>query len=272
MDKLRQKIPISVTILAFNEEKQIADAIRSVQWSEEILVVDSGSTDKTVEIAEKAGAKVVRHPWEGYGKQKNKAQSLAKFDWILNLDADEKVSDFLAEEIQTTLEKVWSENQTIRGFSFPRKTYYLGHWIRYGGWYPNQLIRLSDRRYSAWSEPHVHEKLIVRGEVIPLKSHLDHFAFSSIEDQVLTNLRFSLLGAFDLRSKGFAPDKLKLLAKPIGKFLETYILKKGCLDGLPGFIISVNAAYSMFLKQAFLLEPQIKKGKRDYHEHPNHRQ
>ncbi len=251
--------PVSVTIITLNEEAHIARAIESVRWANEVIVVDSGSTDRTVELAKALGARVFHNPWPGYGQQKNFAQSQVTHDWVLNLDADEAVSPELALEIQASLASISNAESATKGFYLPRKTYYLGRWIRHGGWYPNHLVRLADRRVASWSEPNVHEALEVRGEVAGLNTPLDHHAFSSIHDQMLTNINFSRLGSKELLSKGHSPSLLKLLLKPVGKFIETYFLKKGFLDGLPGFIISVNAAHSIFLKYAYLFEGQIQK-------------
>lgn len=252
---------VSVTIITLNEEENLRRAIESVRWAEEIVVVDAGSTDGTRELAGELGAKVFQNSWEGYGQQKNFAQRQASHDWILSLDADETVSPELAHEIQEALTATTPghEQENTLGFSLPRRTYYLGQWVRHGGWYPNYLVRLADRRAARWSEPQVHEALEVRGEVRSLRAPLDHFSFNSIQEQILTNLKFSRLGAQDLIRRGARPSILKLLLKPLGKFAETYLLKRGFLDGLPGFIISVNAAHSMFLKHAYLLENRIRK-------------
>jgi glycosyltransferase involved in cell wall biosynthesis len=259
---------LSVTILSQNEEKNIARAVSSViGLADEVLVVDSGSTDRTRELAERAGARVLTHDWQGYGQQKNFAQQQAQHDWVLNIDADEEVSPALARELQETLEKIATDPAfaDVAGMSFPRKTFYLGHWIRYGGWYPNVLTRICNRRLARWSEPEVHERLEVEGRVLTLRSDLHHYSFPSIESQVHTNLRFSKLGTQDLKRRGKSGNLAKLVLKPVGKFFETYLIKRGFLDGLPGFIISVNAAYSMFLKYAFLLESRIT------HESADHR-
>jgi glycosyltransferase involved in cell wall biosynthesis len=249
--------PITATIITLNERDNITRAIESVKWADEIIVVDSGSTDGTVEIAQKLGARVVHNPWPGYGKQKNFAQSLATHDWILNVDGDEMVPEGLKLEIQKALADVATGKSSYKGFRFPRKNFYLGKWIAHGGWYPNYLVRLAHKKHASWSEPHVHEALEVRGEIGTLSEALHNYSFPSIQDQVLTNLKFSKLGCEDLRKKGKEASVLKLVLKPIGKFIETYFLKRGFLDGLPGFIISVNAAHSMFLKYAYLCEARI---------------
>ena len=261
-DRMRRP-PLTVTIITQNEEKTLPRAIESVRWADEIVVVDSGSTDHTLEVARSLGARVFQNPWQGYGQQKNYAQHQASHDWILNLDADEVVTPELAREIQAALE---SSSTQLKAFRFPRRTYYLGRWIRHGGWYPNYLVRLADRRAAQWSEPMVHETLVVSGEVGQLESPLDHFSFNSIHDQVITNLNFAKLGSQELARKAKPPSLLKAVLKPPGKFIETYLIKLGFLDGLPGFIISVNAAYSIFLKYAYLLESRIQK-----HADPDHR-
>ena len=262
---MQSRQPVSVTIITLNEEAHIRRAIESVQWAQEIIVVDSGSTDRTREIAESLGAKVIYNKWQGYGRQKNFAQSQASFDWVLNLDADEVVSSECRDEILAQLDRISTQRGSTRGFYLPRKTFYLNRWIKYGGWYPNYLLRLADRRYSSWSEPHVHEQLLVHGETQHLRAPLLHFSFSSIEEQIHTNLKFSRLGFQDLLRRGKKPSLIKLIVKPIGKFIETYFLKRGLLDGLPGFIISVNAAHSMFLKYAYLFESRIRNEKDPHH-------
>lgn len=251
-------MPLSVTIITLNEEANIAQAIQSVAWADEIVVVDSGSSDRTCEIAREQGARVLVNPWSGYGQQKNFAQAQARHPWVLNIDADERVSANLAEEIRHAIARSDSGASGAVGFSFPRKTYYLGRWIRHGGWYPNVLTRVTKRDRGRWTEPPVHEELRVEGEVVQLSEPLDHFAFSSIQDQILTNIRFSRLGSLHLRDQGQSASLVKLIFKPIGKFFETYFLKWGILDGIAGFIISVNAAHSMFLKYAYLFENRIR--------------
>jgi glycosyltransferase involved in cell wall biosynthesis len=254
--------PLTVTIITLNEEKNILRALKSVSWAEEILIIDSGSTDRTLELAESvplpSSIRILLNPWPGYGQQKNFAQKQATHDWILNIDADEEVSPQLRLEIETQLEAVNSGTLTADGFYFPRKTYYLGKWIRHGGWYPNHLTRIANRRHARWTEPRVHEELQVTGKVLGLKQALHHFGFSSIHDQIITNLNFSRLGSEALKQTGQRHNLRKLVTKPIGKFLETYVLKRGFLDGLPGFIISINASHSMFLKYAYLSEERIK--------------
>ena len=261
------KPSISVTLITLNEEQNIVRALKSVAWADDVVVVDSGSTDRTLELAQAQGARVFKNTWKGYGQQKNFAQAQARHDWVLNIDADEEVPKALAEEIQKSVSAAEAQPGAVYGFFVPRLTWYLGRWIRHGGWYPNYLVRLAHRKHAQWSEPHVHEALCVQGPTQKLTQPLHHYAFESISDQVLTNLKYSRQGHFDLVQKGLKPCLLRLILKPIGKFIETYFIKKGFLDGYPGFIISVNAAHSMFLKYAYFFE----KGPRGTNENSGHR-
>ncbi len=242
---------LSVTIIALNEEKDLPRCLESVQFADEIILVDSGSTDRTVEVAKKFGAKVIQEPWHGYGAQKNFAMDKAKNDWVLNIDADEAVTPELREEI---LREIKSE-QAAASYAVARKTFYLGKWIRFGGWYPNYVTRLARKSKARWTEPHVHEELKAgEGEVRKFQNPLLHYTFSDISDQIRTNMRYAMQGAQDLERKAVKPSLFKLIFKPIWKFIETYLIKRGCFDGLAGFIISVNAAHSVFMKYSFLME------------------
>ncbi len=250
------EVKLTVTIITLNEETNIARALKSASWADEVLVVDAGSTDQTVEIAKKMGARVLTHEWKGYGQQKNLAQAQAKNDWVLSLDADEEVTPALRKEIERCLESVAQTGEA--GFWIPRKTWYLNRWVMHGGWYPNSLVRLANRKNARWTEPHVHEELKVEGKLGEIREPILHYSFPSIASQVETNLRFAHLGCQDLQHKGTRSSLPKLLLKPLGKFFETYFIKLGFLDGLAGFVISMNAAHSMFLKYAYLLEQEIR--------------
>ncbi len=257
------RLHLSAVVITHNEEQNIARCIKSVAWAEEVLVVDSGSTDKTRETASGLGARVVEHPWKGYGQQKNFANSQAKHGWILSVDADEEVSSELRGEIEAFLAAGGRINGVqYKGASLPRKTWFLGRWILHGGWYPNRLVRLAHRESSRWTEPAVHESWEVDGPVWQLKNDLLHYTFRSVQDQVTTNVRFSKLGAEVARARGECGSLAKIFLKPVGKFLETYMWKGGFLDGLPGLVISINAAHSIFMKYVELR----------FGEGPDHRQ
>lgn len=236
--------PLSVVIITLNEEHNLPRCLKSVGWATEVVVVDSGSKDRTQEIARAAGARVLEHAWEGYGQQKNWALAQVSQPWVLFLDADEEVSPELKEEILAFLGSPGEQ----KGAEIPRLTWFLGRWIRYGGWYPNRLVRLVFREGARWTEPSVHEELRAAGPVRRMKNDLLHYTFRNVGDNVLTNVRFSRLGAKVAKERGERGSLVRILLKPIGKFLETYVWKRGFLDGFPGFVISINAAHSIFMK------------------------
>lgn len=245
------KLPISLVIITLNEEAHIERCIRSAPFVDDVVVVDSFSTDRTVEIAEKCGARVFKEKWRGFGPQKAFAAEQAKNSWILSLDADEALSPELASEIAERFASLDPE----AGYLFPRKSFHLGRWICHGGWYPDYQLRLFNKDKSRWNSAALHEKVEVK-KILKVKRDLLHWVFDNLSDQVITNDRYSTLGARQLQESGARFSYLKLFFKPFGKFVETYVFKAGFLDGLPGFVISVGAAYSLFLKYAKLWELQ----------------
>ncbi len=249
---LRPKI--SATLIVRNEERLLAETLRRLSWVDEIVVVDSGSTDRTLEIARVAGAKVVSQTWLGYGAQKNFAATQAQHDWILNVDGDEWITPELQEEILSFLGR--PSLRPTETAAVPRITPFLGRWIKHGGWYPNYVVRLGHRGYARWTEPEIHEALTGPESPHRLSNPLIHLTFRNLMDQAQTNLRFAEEGSRELRRRGYGFSVLRVLLKPLGKWVETYILKRGFLDGIPGLLISINAAYSMFLKVAFLYQSE----------------
>lgn len=248
---MQPQLPVSLVVITLNEEKNIARAIRSAPFVSQIIVLDSGSTDRTCEIAKSLGAQVFTEKFRGFREQKARAVQLADQDWILSLDADEAVSPELAQEIQTA----WAAGHpSCAGFDMSRLSFYLGRWIRHGGWFPDRQLRLFNRKQAAWTGGHVHERVTASGEVIRFDHPLHHFVFRDLAHQVATNNYYSTQGALDLQTRGKRFGILPLIFKPVSKFFETYILKCGFRDGLPGFLISVSASYSMFLKYAKLWE------------------
>ncbi|MCO5143919.1 MAG: glycosyltransferase family 2 protein [Oligoflexia bacterium] len=247
IEKMPSELDLSIVIITLNEEKNLKRALNSVSWASEVIVVDSGSLDKTKEIAlEAKNTQFFVNPWAGYGQQKNWAIGQCTKSWILFLDADEEISQELKNELKKFFSSSLSEQKA--GASFPRKTYYLGRWIMYGGWYPNRLTRMIKKGAGQWTEPDVHEKLDCAGVVHEFSSDIYHYTFSDVGEQVQTNIRFSRLGAIAAMKRGEKGSLWKILTKPVGKFLETYIWKRGFLDGIPGFVISINAAHSIFMK------------------------
>lgn len=246
------KLPLTAIVITRNEEANIDRCLSSLGFCDQILVVDSGSSDKTCELARKYTSEVFTLEWKGFAAQKNHALTWAKNRWILSVDADEEVPADLAHEIHSLIEK--GAFETFSAFSIPRKTIHFGRWIRHGGWYPNRLVRLFAKDQGRWEGEELHERWEARGPVGGLQKDLLHYSFSDLADQVSRNNRYSTLGALKLRREGDRFSRFKLFSKPLAKFAETYFLKKGFADGYPGFIISVSAAYSVFLKWAKLWE------------------
>lgn len=263
--------PVSLVIIACNEEANIERCIRSVPWAGDVVVVDSGSTDRTVAIATSLGARVFYEKWRGYRDQKIRATELAAHDWVLSLDADEALSEAASVELQNLFQShaAWFatgratgraaaaavDTDAIDGVEFPRLSHHMERWIRHGGWYPDWQLRFFNRTRAGWGAGHVHERVHATRK-IRAKNPILHWPFPTLAEQIRTNNDYSSLGARDLFDRGKKFSVLKLLVKPATKFVETYLLKRGFLDGLPGFIIAVGAAYSVFLKFAKLRELQ----------------
>lgn len=239
------KLPISLVVITLNEECNIERCLLSAPFVDDIVVVDSFSTDHTVEIAKRCGARVFQEKWRGFGLQKSFAASQAKNSWVLSLDADEAVSPELGAEII----KVFSNLNEETGYLIPRKSYHLGRWITHGGWYPDYQLRLFNTEKSQWNSAALHEKVESKQKSI-FKAPLLHWVFDDLSEQVVTNDKYSTLGAIQLIESGKPFSYFKFLTKPLTKFIECYFFKKGYLDGMPGFIIAVGAAYSIFLRFA----------------------
>ncbi len=244
---MKKTLPVTLAIITLNEEQNIARCIQSVPWASEVIIVDSGSTDKTLQIAEKLGAKVHSHPFQGFRKQKQMATDLATHEWVLSLDADEALSAQLSKEIFESYP--WSAD----GYMMPRLSYHMGRWIRHGGWYPDLQLRLFNKQRAHWGGGHVHEK-VECARKHKFKAPIHHWVFKDLTHQVAANNRYSGLGAKDLFERKKKFNLGKLLVKPVSKFFECYFVKRGFMDGLPGFIIAVGAAYSVFLKFSKLYE------------------
>ena len=241
---------LSVTIITKNEAGDIAAALESVSWADERIVVDSGSTDETVAVATPLADRVVVHEWDGYVAQKNYAASIASHDWILSLDADERVTPPLAAEIQRVLE----QEPPHRGFRIPRVTWHLGRWIRTTDWYPDYQLRLYDRRAAQWAGRHVHEGVNVNGSVGRLRGELEHYAYKDISEHLATIEHYTTLAARQMFEQGHRASTWQLAVHPQLAFLRNYLLKGGFRDGHVGLIISAMNKYYVFLKFAKLRE------------------
>src|SRR5579875_2306373 len=237
---------ISATIIACNEERNITRVIESLRCCDEILVLDSGSIDRTVEIATKLGARVVEASWHGYAAQKNIATELAQNDWILSLDADESLSEALEAEIW----QIKKRGPKFDGYTVPRLAQYLGKWIFHGGWYPDRKVRLFDRRKARWVGEFVHESVTVNGPVGHLKSNLLHFTCNSLSEHLRTMDKYTTLAAQEIVTHNSNIGFSKLLLDPPWTFLRTYVLKLGFLDGAEGLAIAYMAALYNFVKYA----------------------
>jgi glycosyltransferase involved in cell wall biosynthesis len=237
---------ISATIITSNEESRIARAIESLRCFDEILVLDSGSTDRTVEIAEKYGARVVESAWRGYAGQKNLATEKASYDWIFSLDADEALSEALEGEIWQ-LKKSGPEYDA---YTVPRMAQYLGRWILHSGWYPDRKVRLYDRRKARWVGDFVHESVQVDGRIGQLRSNLLHFTCDSLSEHLKTMDRYTTLAAQELVARKQKIGWRHLIADPAWTFFRTYFIQRGFLDGTEGLTIAYMAAIYTFLKSA----------------------
>lgn len=237
---------ISATIIACDEERNIARAIESLRCCDEIIVLDSGSTDRTVEIATKLGARVIDSPWLGYAKQKNLAAARAEHDWVLSLDADEALSEALEAEIWR-LKKNGPQHDA---YTMPRMAKYLGRWILHSGWYPDRKVRLYDRRKATWVGEYVHESVQVNGSVGHLESNLLHHTCESISEHLRTLDRYTTLAAQEVVAHKRVVGWSNLLLEPLWTFLRTYMWQLGFLDGLEGLTIAYMAATYTFLKYA----------------------
>jgi glycosyltransferase involved in cell wall biosynthesis len=243
---------LSVTIITLNEADHIAHAIDSAAWADEIIVVDSGSTDGTVDIARAKGVTVATRPWTGYVDQKNHAATLATHDWIFSLDADERIPPALANEIRALL----SAEPPRNGYRLPRVTFHLGRWMRTTDFYPDYQTRLYNRRAARWRGNHVHESVSVDGGAGQLGHELQHYSFKDLRDQIGRINHYSTLAARQMHETGRRTGPFELLVHPPAAFLRNYILRRGFLDGTAGLTLSLVNSYSVFLKFAKLWELQ----------------
>jgi glycosyltransferase involved in cell wall biosynthesis len=241
---------LSVTVITRNEAADLDDALASVAWADEIVVVDSGSTDETAAIARRRTDRVVVRDWPGYVEQKNYAASIASHDWILSLDADERVTPQLADEIKGVVSGAPSE----AAFRIPRVTFHLGRWVRTTDWYPDYQTRLYDRRAAQWTGQYVHEAVTVRGPIGRLRGELQHYAYRDIADHLETIDRYTTYAARQMREAGRRAGLFDLAVHPPLAFLRNYIARGGIRDGVPGFVISALNSYYVFLKFAKLWE------------------
>jgi glycosyltransferase involved in cell wall biosynthesis len=242
-------IPVSVVIVTRNEEKNIGDALESVKDFEDIVVVDSFSEDRTVEICKKYTYRVYQHEWQGYAKQKQMAVDYAEKPWVLILDADERVTQRLKSEIMEEI-----KNASFSGFYIPRKNFFLDKWIRHGGWWPDYTLRLFLKDMAFIEDRKVHEKVVVKGKVGYLKNPLEHYTYRTVSDYIKKMDRYSTLSAEELREKGVNPGLITMVVHPLSTFFKMFFLRGGFMDGIHGLILAILYSYYTFLKYLKLWE------------------
>jgi glycosyltransferase involved in cell wall biosynthesis len=248
-----EKINISVIIITGNEEKNIEDCLKSVAWSDDIIVVDCFSKDKTVEISKRYTERVYLKEWVGYAKQKSYALSLAKNEWVLSLDADERATETLMREIIN----LFNSNPSFDGYYIPRQNYFLGRWIKSCGWYPNYQMRLFKKNKTRLSDKKVHERFEIDGEYGYLKNPMIHFTHQNIQDIIKKINEYSSLQAEEKAEKKKV-YWFNIILNPMFAFFQFYILRGGFLEGMHGFLVSVIHALTKTLTYVKIWEIQYK--------------
>lgn len=237
----RQKI--SAAVIAYNEESRIEDCLKSLSWADETVVVDSHSTDNTRALAERMGAMVVEKDWPGHIKQKNFALDECEHEWAISLDADERVSEKLRDEILREM-----ENPSADGYEMARRVFYINRWIWHCGWYPARKVRLVRRAKARWGGVDPHDSLKVDGTVRKLEGDIHHLSFDSIHEHLKTINHFTRVGAEEAHKEGKRATFLDWTVRPLFTFIKMYLLKMGFLDGVPGLIVCGLSAFHTFTK------------------------
>jgi glycosyltransferase involved in cell wall biosynthesis len=243
------RVPLTVAIIALNAAGQIDACLESVAFADEVLVVDSGSTDGTLAIAERHGARVVQKEWQGFGRQKQFAVSIAKHDWVLCLDVDERVTGQLAASIVAALGE-----SRLKAWRMARRNRFLGQWLAHGEGYPDWTLRLFDRAHAGWSNDEVHEAVLTTAEVGRLEGDLLHDSAEDIATYLAKQNRYTTLHAEALYKQGIRAGYPRLLLNPLARFLKFYVLRMGFLDGGPGFAHVVIGCCNTFHKYLKLIE------------------
>jgi glycosyltransferase involved in cell wall biosynthesis len=243
--------PLSVVIITLNAATQLADCLQTARFAEEIIVVDSGSTDGTPALAERYGAKVINQSWLGFGAQKQFAVDAAQHDWVLCLDADERVSPALQSSIENTL-----KNPSTGAFRFPRCNRFLGRYLKHGEGYPDWSLRLFDRRQARWSDDAVHEKVITQSQVGELSGDLLHDSAESLASYLTKQNRYTSLAADMAFAAGKRASLGRLTLSPLIRFIKFYFIRQGFRDGLPGLIHIAIGCFNSFTKYSKMLERQ----------------
>ncbi len=248
MTKDNSTVQVSVAVITMNEEDRISACLESVAFADDIVVVDSGSTDRTVEIAQSYGARVTVEPWRGFSGQKQFAVDNCRHDWVLILDADERVPGETARQIARVLQ---DSHQDVSGFSFKRKNYFHGRWIKHCGWWPNPVLRLVNRTKGSFDGRAVHESWVTDGPVEALDSEIIHFSFRDYSEMITTLDRYTGIGARDLYDSDEPPSSIYTsLSHGLWMFFKVYFLDQGVRAGFDGFVISLMHGAGSFFKYA----------------------
>ncbi len=244
---------ISATIIVCNEESRIRECLESIRWVDEIVVSDTGSTDRTKDICREYGAKVYEDEWLGFGRQKNLCQERASKRWILNIDADERVTPGLREEILTVVKE--GEHA---GYYIPRKNFFGKRWMKRCGWYPDYNLRLYRKDLGRFRERYVHESVAVEGTTGYLKNPLEHYTYRDISDYLSRMERYSTLAAKEMFEEGRTAGAFDILLRPQATFFKMYFLKLGFLEGMPGLVLS--ALYSCYTLAKYVKLWEMRRG------------
>lgn len=245
---------ISGFVICYNEEQQIGDCLKSLDFCDELIVVDSGSTDKTLEIAKAHGAKTFYRGWTGFRDQKAFGLEHCSHDWVINLDADERVSEELKNEIHKVLENSANGKELSDGYDINRVVYFQGRWWRKGGWYPEFRLRFFKKNTIHWGGIDPHEKPICSGSIERINGEILHLTYSDFYDQASRLLKYSHIMAREEYKQGKRSNFSKVIFNPIGRFFKFYFVKKGILEGRLGFAVAIMETYYTFLKYLFLWE------------------
>ena len=241
-----RSVPLSVLVITRDEAQNIQECLASVAFADEILVVDSGSTDRTRELARAAGARVEEHPFESAGRQRNWALPLLEHSWCLVLDADERVTPELAREIERTV----AADGPADGYTMPRRSFFLGTPIRHAGWGRDRVLRLFRRERGRYDDALVHESLELQGRRAELEGALLHYTYRTLDDYLAKLASYTARGAADLQRQGRRPSLPTLLLRPPARFFRMYVLQGGFLDGMAGLLLCLLTGYSVWLKYA----------------------
>jgi glycosyltransferase involved in cell wall biosynthesis len=247
---MSEPLPLSLCVITRDAAAQLAGCLASATFAGEIVVVDSGSRDDTVEIASRSGARVVAHPWRGFGAQKNFAVAQARHDWVLCLDADERVTPELRAAIEAVLRT--APERRAAAYAMARRNRFLGRWLRHGEGYPDWNTRLFDRRRARWSEDPVHEHVVADGRVVRLAGDLLHESAESLEAYLAKQNRYTTLQAEALHARGERAGVGRLVLSPCVRFVRFYVLRLGFLDGVPGLAHIAIGCFNSFVKYAKL--------------------